>query len=166
MSDRPSKSARKRQHQALQALGEQLIELTESELDRVPLDEDLRDAIVAARGMTSRGALRRQRQLIGKLMARTDAGPIREAYDALKSTGRDEKAIFRRAEQWRDRLLHEGQSAARELAAATGGDVEGFSALLGEYARAHDDDGRRRVARRIFRAVHAALAAGMQKGSS
>ena len=166
MNDLPSKSARKREYQAIQALGEKLIELTGAELAQIPLEENVREAIVAARGMTSRGALRRQRQLIGKLMARSDVEPIREAYERLKRTGRDEKAAFRKAEFWRDRLLREGPSAVADFAAAAGTDVAGLSDLLGEYRHAHDDAGRRRVARRVFRRVHEALGPGVQSGRS
>ncbi len=45
--ERPSKTARKRQSDDLQALGEALIELSESELDALPLPEQLRDAVTA-----------------------------------------------------------------------------------------------------------------------
>ena len=68
MAGKPSKSALKRDQHARQALGERLIELSRERLDRMPLDDALREAIVAAASMRSRGALRRQKQLIGKLM--------------------------------------------------------------------------------------------------
>lgn len=76
---KPSKSAKKREYLALQKLGEELITLRESDLDSMPLDEELRDAVLEARQMKARGALRRQKQYIGKLMRRTDAEPIRLA---------------------------------------------------------------------------------------
>ena len=166
MDERPSKSARKREHLALQALGEKLVELTDAQLEQMPLDEPLRDAVIAARGMKSRGALRRQRQLIGKLMARADAGPIRAAYDRLQGSGRSEKALFRRAEEWRDRILREGRPAVDALVTELGRDIEGLGGLVGELGSCRDDAGRRQVARRIFRVVHAELASGMQSGAS
>jgi ribosome-associated protein len=76
---KPSKSAKKREYLALQKLGEELITLRESDLQRMPLDEELRSAVVEARQMKSRGALRRQKQYIGKLMRQIDADPIRQA---------------------------------------------------------------------------------------
>lgn len=166
MNDRPSKSARKREHLALQSLGEKLVELTDQQLRQIPLDEPLRDAVTAARGMKSHGALRRQKQLIGKLMAKVDAEPIRAAYDRLESSGRGEKALFRRAEQWRDRIVREGHPAVDEFAAELGRDVDGLGGLAAELGACRDDAGRRQVARRIFRAVHAELASGMQSGTS
>ncbi|NIA28230.1 MAG: DUF615 domain-containing protein, partial [Desulfobulbaceae bacterium] len=78
---KPSKSARKREHLALQKLGEQLIALNESELDSLSLEDRLLRAVQAARRMKAHGALRRQKQLIGKLMKNVDAEPIRIALN-------------------------------------------------------------------------------------
>ncbi len=79
----PSKSSRKRDAHALQKLGEELVQLRAADLERLPLPESLRDAIDEARRLTSRGALSRQRQYIGKLMRDIDVEPIRAALDAL-----------------------------------------------------------------------------------
>ena len=81
---KPSKSARKRAYLALQKLGEELVTLRESDLQAMPLDEDLRDAVLEARRIKAHGALRRQKQYIGKLMGRVDPEPIREALERLR----------------------------------------------------------------------------------
>ena len=79
---KPSKTARKREHLALQELGERLIGLSADELSRMAVDDELRDAVLAASEMKAHGALRRQKQLIGKLMRHIDAIPIRQALAA------------------------------------------------------------------------------------
>lgn len=79
MNSKPSKSARKREFLALQELGEQLIALSEEQLGSIELDDRLREAVVAARAIKSHGALRRQKQYIGKLMRQVDPEPIRAA---------------------------------------------------------------------------------------
>lgn len=76
---KPSKSARKREHLALQELGEKLIALNEAQLESLSLDDGLVSAVRGARQMKARGALRRQKQLIGKLMRRVDPEAIRAA---------------------------------------------------------------------------------------
>ena len=82
---KPSKSARKRAYLALQKLDEELITLRETDLETVPLDEDLLEAVHEARRIKKRGALRRQKQYIGKLMGRLDdPEPIRQALDRLR----------------------------------------------------------------------------------
>ena len=81
---KPSKSARKREYLALQKLGEDLITLRESELLSMPLDEDLLEAVQEARRIKAHGALRRQKQYIGKLMRHVDPEPITAALERLR----------------------------------------------------------------------------------
>lgn len=81
---KPSKSALKREYIALQKLGEALLTLKDTELETMPIDEELRDAVLEARQMKAHGALRRQKQYIGKLMRRVDAEPIRAALERLR----------------------------------------------------------------------------------
>ena len=64
----PSKSQRKRDAQALQALGVQLVALSTAQLVRLDLPEALHEAVVAAQRMRAHGARTRQMQSIGKLM--------------------------------------------------------------------------------------------------
>ena len=81
MNSKPSKSAKKRETHALQYLGEQLIDLSVEQLLDIGLDDILMDAIVAAKSISAHGALKRQKQLIGKLMRRVDSAPIAAALD-------------------------------------------------------------------------------------
>ncbi len=81
---KPSKSAIKREYLALQQLGEELITLRQSEIDSLPLDEDLREAIMEARQIKARGALRRQKQYIGKLMRNIDPEPLKQELAKLR----------------------------------------------------------------------------------
>lgn len=83
--DTRSKTRRKRDAEALQALGERLVELKPSRLARVPLDERLREEILTAQRVQARGARRRQLQLIGKLMRSADAAAIAEALARLEA---------------------------------------------------------------------------------
>lgn len=80
---KPSKSAKKREFLALQKLGEELIALKETDLRKLGLDEDLLDAVLDAHKIKSRGALRRQKQYIGKIMRHVDPEPVRAALARL-----------------------------------------------------------------------------------
>ena len=64
----PSKSQRKRDAHALQALGVQLVALSAVQLTRLDLPETLHEAVGAAQRMRAHGARTRQMQSIGKLM--------------------------------------------------------------------------------------------------
>jgi 5-(carboxyamino)imidazole ribonucleotide mutase len=79
---RPSKSARKRAAHAVQKLGEELVLLTDAELQSLELPETLLAAIQEARRIRGRAALARQRQYIGKLMRAIDASAIQSALAA------------------------------------------------------------------------------------
>lgn len=106
-----SKSQRKREVTALQDLGEELLRLNPAQLEQIPLPENVRNAIEEALKMNAHGALRRQKQYIGKLMRNADAAPIQAALEAIKEHGHTSAARFRELERWRDRLLTEGDAA-------------------------------------------------------
>lgn len=104
-----SKTARKREMTALQALGEALCELSPRELASIPIDDPaLLEAIEASRTIRAHGALRRHRQYIGKLMRDIDPAPIQSALDALHQTQRADAAALHELEAHRDALLARG----------------------------------------------------------
>ena len=115
----PSKSQKKRDALALQALGERLVELPPHQLAQLVLPQPLRDAVETARAISARGGRKRQLQYIGKLMRETDPEPIRAALARIDGTDQAASALLHRAERWRTRLLDEGEAAleafAREL---------------------------------------------------
>jgi ribosome-associated protein len=111
----PSRSQQKREVEALQRLGEQLIALPKKQLDALPLPDSLREAVVQARRITSHGANKRQRQYVGRLMRDIDPQPLRSKLDELRSTDKVAKARFHQNERWRDRLISEGDAALAEF---------------------------------------------------
>ncbi len=158
-ASKPSKSARKRDNLERQKLGEQLIALNDSDLETLPISDDLRSAVRAAAGITSRGALRRQKQLIGKLMRQVDPAPIRSALAALGANDRARKRLFARAEGWRDRIVADGAPAIAAFEASIGASDQELRALLQELRTVTNETAGRAVRRRIFRHLHGTLAA-------
>jgi ribosome-associated protein len=114
--ERPSKSARKRAAHAAQELGEELIKLSDAQLEALALPEQLMDALRLARRISSRGGGARQRQFIGKLMRTIDPEPIRAALSARSAADARATERFRRVENWRERLISEGAPALAALA--------------------------------------------------
>lgn len=151
-----SKSARKRELLALQALGERLIELPARDLEELGLDAPLFDAVVQAKSMRAHGALRRQRQLIGKLMRYADAAHIESALASLGSGERAAVELFHAAEGWRDRMLGAGAPALAEFESLAGAEQPRIRSLLREYEKA-TEAGRRAGRRRLFREIHGQL---------
>ena len=79
----PSKSQRKRDAHALQALGVQLVALSAAQLARLDLPEALHEAVVAAQRMRSHGARTRQMQYIGKVMRQLEPTVLSRVRAAL-----------------------------------------------------------------------------------
>ena len=155
--DKPSKTARKREQQALQELGEYLIPLKSAELDSMGLSEDLLQAVHSAARMKSHGALRRQKQLIGKLMRQADADLIKRRLDDLSAKDRAEKQMFAKAEKWRDRLLAGDATLIAEFEAASGGSDAELRRLLADLAVTENERIEKTLKREVFRRVHAIL---------
>lgn len=135
---RPSRTRRKQQAEDLQALGERLIELPEAALARLPLPPPLLDAVRVARGLAQRGALRRQRQYIGRLMRELDTDVLHESLAALDRQQAEETAAFHEAEDWRERLL--------------GGDPTELAAFFDAFPTADRQHVRRLVTRAVGQA--------------
>ncbi len=110
-----SKSQMKRESHALQALGEELVSLPAAKLAKIPMPEELAEAVTLARRIKARGGLKRQLQYIGKIMRSIDAEPIAQALEEIKSSAGKEAAKFHRLEKWRDQLVEEGDAALEQL---------------------------------------------------
>lgn len=104
-----SKSEIKRDAEALKKLGVELVNLSKNEIDKVPLDEDLRYSIELAKKIKKEG-YRRQIQYIGKLLRNRDIEPITQALDKLKNRHNQQVAMFHKIEKLRDDLIETGDA--------------------------------------------------------
>jgi len=111
-----SKSEIKRDAEELKRLGAELVDLGKNSLDKIPLDERLRNEIELAQRIKKEGR-RRQLQLIGKLLRSMDVEPIRIALDKLKNRHNQQVALFHKLEMLRDRLIDEGDEAMADVIA-------------------------------------------------
>lgn len=112
---RPNKTQLKRECDALQKIGEELIALKSNDLAEIEMPDELAAAIDEARRIKSRSGLKRQRQYIGKIMRAIDHEPIVEQLNKVKHKHDTNTAAFKNIEHWRDRLIEEGHDAVTEL---------------------------------------------------
>ncbi|MBI2381580.1 MAG: DUF615 domain-containing protein [Gammaproteobacteria bacterium] len=126
----PSKSQRKRDATAAQKLGEVLVSLPDSQFKRMPLEGDLKDALLLARRIKDHEGRRRQLQYIGKLMRSTDTSPIQEALDKLMGQSAKETGLLHLCERWRERLLAEDSAMTELLASYPQADVQQLRQLV------------------------------------
>lgn len=100
-----SRSQVKREMKALQALGERLTELSQDQLKRIEMPQELYESVLFAQSLTKHGAKRRQMQHIGKLMRKIDPGSIQEAFDEIDRGRQHDAFLFKQAESWRNDIL-------------------------------------------------------------
>src|SRR5262245_12289065 len=155
----PSKSELKRRSRDLQDLGEALVALSAGELDALALPDDVREAVDAARQITSHGARLRQRLYIGKLLRRLDTTAIVAAMARKGAADRSRVRDEREIEQWRDRLLGGLPTEWDEFARLhPDADLAELRALANQ---AHAERGSARppaAARKLFRRLRSVLA--------
>lgn len=152
--DGPSKSQKKRDADALQTLGKKLIDLDESVLDTLPLTETLRRALQDAKRIKSHGAIRRQIQLIGKLMRSAEHEAIASAFAALQAEDAAQTAQFHIAELWRDKLVEGGSIALSEfINSFQPDDIQYLRQLIKKACSATTDVQQKAARRALFRYI-------------
>lgn len=85
---RPSKTQRKREVEAMQALGTALVKLTPKQLAGLDLPVALRKAVEEAQQMPQHGARRRQLQYIGRVMREIDETTHTRIKNYIKTLGK------------------------------------------------------------------------------
>lgn len=153
----PSKSQKKREAEALQKLGGELAKLAPDAFERVTgLPEDIRDAILEYRRLKSFGALRRQMQLIGKLMRRLDYDAVREAIDRATGASRAAAAAHQRAEKLRDALLSDNDKLTEYISSHPEVDVQQLRTLIRLARKEKEAAKPPKYFRELYRFLHAA----------
>ncbi|MCP4119696.1 MAG: DUF615 domain-containing protein [Desulfobacteraceae bacterium] len=111
--DTEEKSRTKVKHEveALQRLGERLIELSEEQIKSMAIPDDLKREVLFAKTITRHGARRRQLQYIGSIMRNIDPESVVKAIDRLSMARAVADAKFKKMEQLRDELIQGDQAA-------------------------------------------------------
>jgi ribosome-associated protein len=127
---RPSRSAKKRHAQGLQALGSSLAELPPARLASAPMPEALRDAFEEYERTRSHEGRRRQMQYIGKLMHQADETALREFLAESQLGGAKATLNLHRTERWRERLVDEDDALTQWLSEYPQSDAQQLRSLI------------------------------------
>lgn len=111
----PSKSQRKRDMHALQAVGEKLAHLNSQQLAEMPISEKFREAITEFKRISSHEAKRRQLQYLGRLMRDEDVEEIKVRLASLENVSVQAAKELHDLENWRERLLTQSKEALTEF---------------------------------------------------
>ena len=151
----PSRNELKKQMQDLQELGEAVAALPVDRLDKLPIDERLRDAIDELRRTRSFEGKRRQLQYIGKLMKAEDPAPLREAVASYRVGSATDTLALHQAEYWRDQLLGGDDALRKWVEEYPATDIQQLRSLVraARKEKLEPDERHGRAYRDLFRLV-------------
>ncbi|MBP6345537.1 MAG: ribosome biogenesis factor YjgA [Neisseriaceae bacterium] len=125
-----SKTQKKKEMDDLQDLGVQLTKLSVDTLKKMPLPEDLLDALKQHKKITANGALKRQLQFIGRLMRDVDPEPIEAFLARLKGDNAAHNAYLQRLELLRTQLIADDQALNTVIADCPDADISYLRTLV------------------------------------
>ena len=111
---RPNKTQLKKEVKILNDLGKELIAMPDGALSKVPLSDQMREAISDGKRF-SRGALQRQLRRIATMMKHEDLSAIQLEIARQKQPSKQQTAEFHQIEQWRDRLIDGDEKLLTDL---------------------------------------------------
>ena len=94
------------------------------------MPDTLRDAVELAKRITSHGALRRQKQYIGKLMRNIEIEPIEAKFAEWERGNRAQTAKLHQLERWRERLLADDKALGELIEVYPQADVQHLRTLM------------------------------------
>ena len=151
-SERPNKSALKREWQEKQNLVEQMTQLGQAELVRLGVEGHLLEAVRELAAMRPSGARNRQIKHCVNLIDSEVLAQIRVYLADRQSQRVAANQQFHRVERWRDRLVAEGDDALEEfLQGNTQIDRQHLRRLCRDAAREHKDGRPAGAGRKLFR---------------
>jgi ribosome-associated protein len=112
---RPNKTQIKKDIAVLFALGEEMSELSASQLKNLELPENLYKSLTQVAGMPPTGARKRLLKFIAGQLHKIDVEPFLEKLARLKNQSAHAVREHHRAERWRDRLIAEGNDGLAAL---------------------------------------------------
>lgn len=149
-----SRSEQRRAALDVLALAHVLVDKSEAELGKLPMDDALRAHVRDAARITSAIARKRAVAFLAKQMRKEDdevLDAIRDALDANSEGARRQVALMHRAESWRTRLLEGGDDA---LAAFIDENPGADRQRLRQLVRNAQDEAKRNKPPRAFRELY------------
>ena len=151
--ERPSKSELKRQMTVLQKLGEELVNEARDRVKRVPMPEDVRDAILECQQIKDHEGRRRQLQYVGKKMRTLDeeeVAAIQRTIDSWKGLSKADTANMHAMERRRDKLLTDDKALTVLLSENPELDVQHLRTLIRNARKEHAENKPPKAYREIF----------------
>lgn len=154
--DRPSKSQLKREMTALQKMGEELVAQPKDRVQRVPLPEDVRDAILECQKITNHEGRRRQLQFVGKKMRTLDdeeIAAVQRTLDSWRGASKAETNAMHLLERRREKLLAHDTALTELLAEHPALDAQHLRTLIRNARKEQAENKPPKAYREIFQVL-------------
>ncbi|KQW89275.1 hypothetical protein ASC94_22865 [Massilia sp. Root418] len=151
--ERPSKTEMKRQSDALQALGAELVEAPRDRVKRVPMPDDVKEAILTCQSITNHEGRRRAMQFVGKKMRTLDeeeVALIQRTIEGWKGASKADTAAMHALERRRDKLLADDNALTTLLAENPELDVQHLRTLIRNARKEQAENKPPKAYREIF----------------
>jgi ribosome-associated protein len=151
--ERPSKSQLKREMTALQKLGEELVAEARERVKRVPMPEDVRDAILECQQIKDHEGRRRQMQYVGKKMRTLDEdelAAIQRTLDSWRGLSKADTAAMHALERRRDKLLKDDNALPELLQQHPDLDIQHLRTLIRNARKEQAENKPPKAYREIF----------------
>ena len=161
----PSKSARKRDMQALQETGKRLTTLKPGELAQIPLPDTLAKAILDYNKISSHEAKRRQLQFIGKLMRGVEPDEIDLYLQRFSEGSQQQIERHHETEQWRTKLIENSKTALNEfISQFPNADIQHLRQLIRNARKDLQAQKNRGAGKKLYRHLREIIDKQNQKG--
>ena len=164
----PSKSQRKRDMIALQKLGGQLVEQSAERIQKAPIPEDLRKAVLECQRIKNHEGHRRQLQYIGKLMRKlqeNEVEAIKQQLDSWKGHSKADTALLHAVENLRAQLLENPNALTDFLARFPQADSQQLRALIRNAKKEQAENKPPKAFRELYRQIKLLVSEQQQPSS-
>ena len=152
--DRPSKSQLKREMTALQELGEELVSQPKDRVMRVPMPEDVREAILECQKIKDHEGRRRQMHYVGKKMRTLEEdAAIQRVIDSWKGASKAETAAMHALERRREKLLADDNALTELKAEFPEADVQQLRTMIRNARKEQAENKPPKAYREIFQTL-------------
>ncbi|QGZ61965.1 ribosome biogenesis factor YjgA [Paraburkholderia acidisoli] len=161
--DRPSKSQLKREMEALQELGQALVELPKDALKRMPMTEDLADAVHECRRITDHEGKRRQLQYVGRMMrglTEAEVAALRTKFEEHRGVNKAATARLHWIERTREKLLADDAALTEFVRQHPAADPQEGRTLIRNARREHEQSKPPKYFRELFQWIKDVSAQG------
>lgn len=149
---RPNKTRQKREIAARSTLIERMTELSDKELARLGVAGEMIEEVARVRAIRPSGARKRQLKFCVKRLQDADLSQVELYLSDQRSQQVEANRAFHHLEQWRDRLIEEGDAAIGDaLAEWSALDRQQLRQLVRDARREHEHGKPVGAGRKLFR---------------